>query len=281
MSAPNAEQRTRWNEVIGPKWVEVIDDVEAHLREVGDLALAHAAARPGEAVLEIGSGPGSMAVRLARAVLPGGHVLGVDIAKPMIEAAEARVRQAGLGNVSFRLADAQAEKLPPAAFDLAFSRFGVMFFDDPAAAFANIRTAMKPNGRLAFACWGPLKRNPHWAIPWGIATRHLGRPEPLGPHAPGPMAFDDPDYVRDVLGRAGWRAVTITEAEPALADDPMDRLVHFATTMGPSGGLIAERAPAPEVLAAIRAEIEAAFAPFERGGRVRVPGLIYLVGARA
>ncbi|MGH7057388.1 MAG: class I SAM-dependent methyltransferase [Acetobacteraceae bacterium] len=281
MVEANGEQRARWNEVIGPRWVSVSEDIDAHLKEITELALAHAAPRPGEAVLEIGSGTGSMAVRLAKAVLPLGWVMGLDFSEPMVKEAENTVRRTGLGNVRFRLADAQIEKLKEGLFDLAFSRFGVMFFDDPKAAFANIKTAMKPTGRLSFICWGPLARNPHWAIPREIAVKHLGPAEAAPAGAPGPMALADPEHLRDVLTAGGWREVTIEEREPALLDEPMERAVRFATAMGPAGGLIREREPPDETVEQIRADIAAAFAPYEREGRVRVPGLIYLVGARA
>lgn len=280
MSEANAEQRAHWNERIGPRWVGLSDEMDTHLEGVAGLVLARAAAAPGEAVLEIGSGTGSMAVRLAEAVKPGGHVLGLDISRPMLEAAEARVRRSGISNVTFRLADAQVDALPSAAFDLAFSRFGVMFFEDPAAAFANIRSAVKPTGRLAFICWGPLKRNPHWVIPWGIATRHLGRPDPRPPHAPGPMAFDDPDYVRDILTRGGWRDIQIDEATPVVMNEVPERAVYYAVTIGPAGTLIGERTPDPATLDAIRTEIASEFGRYVRDGRVEIPAQVYVVAAR-
>jgi SAM-dependent methyltransferase len=280
LSTPNAAMREHWNQVVGPKWVGLSDQMDRHLQEVADLLLRHAAPKPGEAVLEIGSGTGSMAVRLAEAMQPGGHVLGIDISRPMTKAAEARIRAVGLSNVAFRVADAQTEPLPEGEFDLAFSRFGVMFFDDPSAAFTNIRRAMKKSGRLAFVCWGPLRRNPHWSIPLGVAVRHLGKPEPRPPHAPGPLAFDDPDYVRDLLTSAGWKEVTLAEATPTVVNEPLERAVEYAVSLGPTSALITEKNASEEVVGKIRAEIEKELTAHARDGKVRLPGLIYLVGAR-
>lgn len=280
MAEANAEQRARWNDVIGPRWVAVTSEIDAELTEVTDLALAHAAPRPGEVVLELGSGAGEMAVRLARAVLPLGWVMGVDFSRPMLWQATKTFRHSSMSNARFRLADVQTEPLKRAMFDLAFSRFGVMFYDNPIAAFTNVHGAMKPSGRLSFVCWGPLERNPHWSIPRKIAVKHLGAAEPSKPRTPGPMALADPDYIEEVLTGAGWRAITIEEKTPALVRAPMERAVRFATTMGPAGGLIRERQASEEVVAAIQAEVAEGFRPYEHDGIVRVPGSIYLVGAR-
>lgn len=277
---PNAAQREHWNTVVGPKWVSVGDVLDNHLREIGEVALSRASPRKGEAVLEIGSGGGPLAVKLAEAVGAEGEVLGIDIAAPMIEAARARVAAAGLRNVTFLQADAQTHALPAAHFDLLFSRFGVMFFADPVAAFRNIRRAGRPGARLCFVCWGPLAENPHWTIPLGIAARHLGPPDRKPPHAPGPFAFSDRAYVRDVLEQSGFRDVSITEARPAMHGASAEDEARFVTTMGPAGALITERAPAPEIVRAIQAEVTAAFAPYATAGGLGVPALVLVAEGR-
>lgn len=281
MSEANRAQREHWNELMGPKWVRLNDAYDRHLAEVGEHALRTAAPAAGEAVLEIGCGTGSMAVRLARMVGPNGRVLGVDISRTMLEAAEARIGAEAVGNVSLKLADAQTDPLPEQEFDLIFSRFGVMFFEDPVAAFANIRRAAKPSGRLAFVCWGKLADNPSWAIPLGVVGAKLGRPEPPPPHAPGPMAFDDPDYLLGVLTRAGWQGISITEAHPLVVDDPLEQAVRGAIDLGPVSALIRDRQPSAEVVAELEAEIGHAFSAHMRDGRVRLAGSIFAVAARA
>lgn len=277
MSETNRAQREYWNELMGPKWVSLSETFDRHLAEVGDLAVQTAAPQAGEAVLEIGCGAGSLAVRLAGMA---GRVLGVDISRPMLDAAEARARAAGIGNVSFQLADAQADPLPEQTFDLVFSRFGVMFFEDPAAAFANIRRAAKPSGRLAFVCWGKLADNPQWSIPMTILAARLGRPEPRPPHAPGPMAFDDPDYVRDLLTRAGWHDISITETHPVVMNEPLEQATRTALELGPASALLRERQPSAETIAELQAEIGRAFAGKLKDGRVHLESTVYAVTAK-
>ena len=154
-------------------------------------------------MLEIGCGTGAFTVPLAEAVGDNGEVVGADISAAMLAGAKKRLAEAGLRHVSVIEADAQTHKFAPGRFDLIASRFGVMFFADPAAAFANLFAAARPGGRLCFACWGPLEENEHWLVPYRVALRHLGPPEPKPPRAPGPMAFAEPDYVRGFLLKPG------------------------------------------------------------------------------
>ena len=141
-------------------------------------------------------GTGVTTVPYAAAVGPSGHVTGADIARPMLDAARRRVEEAGLNNVELLLADAQVHAFAPDSYDLLTSRLGVMFFADPRAAFRNLIRALRPSGRLVMAVWATIDENPHWKIPLDIAVRHLGPPAPQPPHAPGPHAFGDRDYLR-------------------------------------------------------------------------------------
>src|SRR5271166_4214197 len=200
----NAAMRRYWNTVAGPRWAAAPGSRERRNRESIDLLLAHAGLKGGESVVEIGCGAGALTLPLAAAVGEHGRVFAVDIAEPMLAAARQRVEERGLRNVTLQLGDAQVFAFEPAAFDLATSRMGVMFFADPAAAFRNIATALKPGGRLVFACWGPLSENRHWLVAHDVVARHLGPPEPPPAHEPGPLAFGDPDYIRGVLAAAGF-----------------------------------------------------------------------------
>ncbi len=205
----NTAQREYWNTVAGPRWVGLEGFVERRVSAVNDLLLARSGAKPGERVLEIGCGTGAFTVPLAEAVGASGAILGADISTAMLAGAKKRLAAAGLRNVEVVEADAQTHKFEPGRFDLIASRFGVMFFADPAAAFANLLAAARPGGRLCFACWGALDDNEHWLIPYRVALRHLGPPEPKPTRAPGPMAFADPDYVRGFLGKAGFTDIAI------------------------------------------------------------------------
>ncbi len=273
----NEKQVEYWNEVAGPKWVRLGDAMEQRLDAINRLLIERAAPCPGEAVLDIGCGTGSTTLPAAGLVGASGRVLGIDISAPMLTAA--RQRLTDHDNVELRQADAQTEKFPP-QFDLAISRFGVMFFTDAAAAFTMIRHALKPSGRLCFAAWAPLAENPHWRIPLEIAERHLGPGKPRHPRAPGPLAFADRTYVQDTLTAAGFHHVEVTpEAVPVL-DDSLDDAARIACIMGPAGALLDEKSADPATRAAIAAEIRDAFAPFNTGKPLRLPAMVFIVKAR-
>ncbi|HEY3909872.1 MAG TPA: class I SAM-dependent methyltransferase [Stellaceae bacterium] len=276
----NAAQQEYWNNVAGPRWVGLEGFVERRVRAVNDLLLRYSAAAAGERALEIGCGTGAFTVPLAKAVGERGEVIGADISEAMLAGARKRIADSGLKNVSLMQADAQTHGFEPGRFDLVASRFGVMFFADPAAAFTNLLRAARPGGQLCFACWGPLDANEHWLIPYRVALRHLGPPEPKPSRAPGPMAFSDPDYVRGFLGTAGFEAVEIHHETPGIhALAPKEEAEH-ACIMGPSGRLIDEKKPDAATLETIRREIEEAFAIHAKGGAMVLPSTVFLVTAR-
>jgi SAM-dependent methyltransferase len=279
----NAAMRRYWNEVAGPRWAAAPGSRERRNRESLDLLLARLALRPGESVLEIGCGTGALTLPLAAAVGEHGRVVAVDIAQPMLGAARQRVEERGLKNVTLHLGDAQVFAFEPAAFDVATSRMGVMFFADPAAAFRNIRGALKPGGRLVFACWGPLAENRHWLVAHDVAVRHLGPPAPRPAHDPGPMAFADPDYIRGFLGAAGFTEITVERAHPTIVAGTAQEEARQALAMGPTARLLEEKNPDEATRQILAREIEAAFAAEAQSGsgQIRLPGTIFLVAARS
>jgi SAM-dependent methyltransferase len=206
-------------------------------------------------------------------------VVAVDISEPMLGAARQRVGEHGPGNVTLLLGDAQVFAFEPAAFDLATSRMGVMFFADPAAAYRNIAGALKPGGRLVFACWAPLAENRHWLISYDIALRHLGPPVSPAANQPGPLAFGDPDYIRGVLGAAGFAEITVDRAHPTIICGTPEEEARQAVMMGPTARLIEEKKPAETTRQTIAREIEEAFAAKARSGPIRLPATIFLVAA--
>ena len=277
----NAAMRRYWNEVAGPRWVERAEVQEARNIEVAELVLREAQARPGEEVLDVGCGPGATAIPLAAAVGPSGHVTGVDISEPMLGLLRQRIAERGIGNLIPLLADAQTHAFPPASFDLVTSRFGVMFFADPFAAFRNLCAATKPGGRLCMAVWAGIEVNFHWKIPFEIAVRLVGPPKPQPPHAPGPMALRDPDYLCRILGEAGFGDIAVEPRGFHVIGRSVAQEAEIAGMLGPSGRLLDEKEADEATRRAVVKEAEAALAAYAgANGEVRLPGTVLLAKAR-
>lgn len=276
----NAAMRRYWNEVAGPRWVARQEVQEARNIEMAGQLLTAAAARPGERVLDIGCGTGVTTLPLARAVAPGGHVTGADISRPMLEAAERRLAETGIANVTLLLADAQVHKFPPAEFDLLLSRLGVMFFADPVAAFRNLVGALKPGGRLCMAVWAPLDENTHWKIPYGIALRHVGAPAPRPPHEPGPFALGDRVYLRGILAAAGFAEIGIEPRHFEVHGGTPAAMAEHVAQFGEVQRLLDEKAAGAATRQAVREEAEQAFAAYATADGVRLPAVFLLVTGR-
>jgi SAM-dependent methyltransferase len=254
----NAVQRRNWNEVSGPKWIRHEALQEASLARIADLLLSAAAPAAGELVLEIGCGTGTLLEPLSCLVGPTGSVTGIDISATMLTLARKRAPS----GVALMEADVQTTALG-GPYDLMLSRFGVMFFTDPVAAFANLRGALRPTGRLSFVCWGELADNPHWRDALDVASQFVGPPEPREPHAPGPLAFADPDWVTTVLTKAGFRAPRVRSARVPLVYPSAEAAAELAVRMGPAGALITERHADAPTIAAIKARLAASWVPQE------------------
>ena len=275
----NARQRRYWNKIAGPRWVASPGFRERRNQESLALLLARLGHTGGKSVLEIGCGTGALTLPMSAAVGEHGHVVAIDISEPMLGLARQRVAERGLHNVTLQLGDAQVFAFEKAAFDLATSRMGVMFFADPAAAFRNIGTAVKPGGRLVFACWAPLAENRHWLISYDVAERYLGPPAPPPAHDPGPLAFGDPDYIHQVLATAGFVEVNIDRVHPIIVCGSPEEEARQALMMGPTARLIEEKKPPESIRQKIAQEIEAAFAA-AGSGPLRLPATIFVVAAR-
>ena len=277
----NAAMRRYWNEVAGPRWVERAEIQEARNIEVAQILLREGKPAAGERVLDVGCGPGATALPLAAAVGPSGHVTGVDIAEPMLGLLRQRVAERGIANLTPLLADAQTHAFAPASFDLLTSRFGVMFFADHLAAFRNLGAALRPGGRLCMAVWAGIADNVHWQIPFEIAVKHVGPPKPQPPHAPGPMALGDPDYVRGVLSGAGFADIAIEPTRFHVIGKSAASEAEHAGALGPSGRLLDEKGADEATRRAVVKETEAAFAAqFGAKGEIRLPGTFLLLRAR-
>lgn len=274
----NAEQAEYWNETGGPRWVQHQASMDTRLRPLTDELLVRAAPRPGEKVLDVGCGSGATAVPLGEAVGPKGQVIGIDISEPMLEAARERCQ--GIAQARFENTDAQIHPFPDRMYDLLVSRFGVMFFSDPYAAFKNLAQTLRPKGRLHFVCWAPLDRNPWFTVPLGVAKRYLGAPEPSPPRTPGPLAFSDPEYVEDILSRAGFRNIGIDPFETTIASsETPEQQAELFLKLGPAARLIAEREPNSKTLQALTTELTAELHRHQTSEGVSLGATVYYVSA--
>jgi len=257
-------------------WVEVREPLELQLAPLGRHALAALAPHPGESVLDIGCGGGGTALDLARAVAPNGTVLGVDLSAAVLAFAQRAAE--GCKRVRFIQADAQIYPFEPASFDVAFSRFGVMFFAEPIAAFINIRRSLKPNGRLAFVCWRALEENPLDSLPLRAASAYLPPQPAQDPDAPGPFAFADPDRVRCILERAGFMDIEIAAHDERVGSGDVDTMLAVCSRVGALGKILREN---PELRIAALPAVRSALEAYNGPDGVKLNAATWIVTARA
>lgn len=250
-------------------WVEVADLLDLQLSQLGLLAIEALAPGPGDAVLDIGCGAGQSVLQLAERVGPAGRVTGVDIAPLLLDVA--RRRAAGRGEVNFIEADAQTLALPDRSFDCLFSRFGVMAFAEPGAAFANFHRLLKPSGRLSFVCWRALEENELDLLP----LRAAGLEDRLDPT---PFSFADPGHIRNVLGSAGFVDIAVEPQDVNVSSGGIDAMLAVLMKVGPLGRILREN---PQLRAEAEPRVRAALAA--RGGpaAVLLNAGIWVVTARA
>jgi ubiquinone/menaquinone biosynthesis C-methylase UbiE len=272
-------QRTFWNSEATRRWVTEQARIDRFMAEGTEAALAAAAPKQGERVLDVGCGTGTTVLRLAEGVGPSGRVLGVDISEQQLALARQRVAAAGVHEAQLVLDDAATHHFAPETFDLGFSRFGVMFFADPVAAFRNIRGAMKRSGRLLLAVFRSGPENP-WATASAAAISHLvPPPAPLGPEEPGQFSWSDPERVKRILDSAGFRNVVLTPLDLSFV---MGRnaaeAAEFATFIGQGARLL--HGQPDETRQAARVAFESFFKPHEDAKGVTLPGALWLVSAQ-
>jgi ubiquinone/menaquinone biosynthesis C-methylase UbiE len=274
----NADQIAYWNGPAGQRWVRRQEEQDTLLAPVAEVLLDRAAPRAGESVLDIGCGWGGMSVALARRVLPGGRVLGLDVSELMLARARELVPP-GLP-LEFELADATAYSFEPGCADLLFSRFGVMFFADPARTFANMRRGLRGGARVTFACWREPRENPWLMVPLQEAYRHVPRLPEVGPEDPGAFSLAAEPRVRDILKRAGFTAVRLEPVALSLdlaVGQGLDAAVATALGIGPTSRAL-EGQPADLQAAATRS-IRTVLAQHQVGNRVALAGAIWIVTA--
>lgn len=274
----NRAQIDYWNGPAGEKWARHSSETDRNLAEAADAVLRLAAVKPGERVLDVGCGAGAASMMLAGAVGPSGFVRGVDVSKPLLAMARRRAQAA---NVAFLEADAASHSFSP-EHDLIFSCFGVMFFADPAVAFANLRKSAAKGGRLVFVCWRGVEENAWVSLPWKAARPLLPEQKPVRADAPGPFAFADRERVQAILAQAGFSDIAFARFDGLmdLGRSPAKAGFQVTQLMGPT--MRALRDADEETRARVEGAVREALAShLARTGHIRLGIACWLVSARA
>ncbi|MEO6953657.1 MAG: class I SAM-dependent methyltransferase [Polyangia bacterium] len=274
----NEKQIEQWSGPTGQRWAAYQTKMDEALRPLGDAAIVAASPQPAEHVLDLGCGCGDSTLELARLVGSEGRVTGIDLSAPML--AVARARTAALSQVTLVEADAARAALP--RVDVVYSRFGVMFFDDPPAAFAHVRAAMRTGGRLAFVCWRSPPENEWVKVPLEGITPHLLPAPAPDPHAPGPFAFSSRARIEQILGDAGFSDINV---------EGLDTLVQWTTSSDLEVGvdLLSRMGPASRKLNDVDDDVRAravegireALRPYQDDRGLALGAATWVVTARA
>lgn len=282
MSIANTTQAEQWDAgESGAHWAANQARYDRMLEPFLAMIFQAAALQAGSRVLDVGCGCGATTLAAARLVMPG-ETVGIDLSGPMLAQARAGAEEAGLANAVFGQGDAQVHAFEPAGFDAVISRFGVMFFADPVAAFANIRAAIRPGGRLSFVCWQPRSANQWLLVPGAAFAEHVPPLDPASDDGPGMFALADPDRLRQILAAAGWRDIQATAKHARLlvgGGGSIDDTISFIRT-GSMGRTMLAEADADTVDRAV-ASLRAALVPHADADGVRLGAAVWLVQAVA
>lgn len=280
MSEENVKQSEFWEE-LAPDWIASVEHTELVSASFGESTMDRLSLRSGQSVLDVGCGTGSTTLELARKVGSDGRAVGVDISPAMIAAAIDGADAAHLSNASFFTADAQVEPFAPATFDAIFSRFGVMFFDDPKSAFTNLRSALRPEGVLAFACWENIFLNEWMFVPGSAVLSVTGSLPPMpGPGEPGPFSLADRSGIESLLRDSGFTSVDVaSQAETVtMRDQEIDSLVALSRRVGPVREAL--RTADADTAARIATAVRAAILDRAVDGVVSLSATAFIVSAR-
>lgn len=278
----NDDQVAYWNGEAGERWALQDDFMQRLLQPIAQQLLDHAVPQGSQSAIDVGCGGGGQSLMLAQCLGPGAKVLGVDISAPLLEIANQRARstEGEFARLEFLQADASDHSFEANSFDLVFSRFGVMFFDDPVAAFSNIRGALRENSRLAFSCWQGLQLNDWLWQPLQAALPFLPPPERPDPTAPGPFAFADPERVKSILNSSGFVDIRLEPAAVTLCFDGADTLeenVQGLVQIGPLATMLADADQSTRDK--VQAAVVDALQPYSNKGSLQLPGSVWLVTA--
>jgi SAM-dependent methyltransferase len=274
---PNEQMAAAWNGVSGRAWVDEQQLLDRTYESIEKTLADEAVAFGARQVLDFGCGSGATTLAVARALRSGGLATGIDISAPLIDVARARAQRAG-SPAQFVCADAQTHRFEPASFDLAISRFGVMFFDDPVAAFKNLRRGATDDARLRLVVFRSISENPFMTTAERAAAPMLPNLPPRKPDAPGQFAFADERRVRRILEDAGWLQVGFAPVDIACSFPAAD-LERFFTRLGPLGQVLRDSDEATRQR--VIHDVRAAFETYVRDGEVRFTSACWMISGRA
>ena len=209
MEDKNIKQRQFWSGAGGDVWVNKQREMDIMLNPLGDRVIERLDLKSDAKIIDIGCGCGATTLEIAKKITQG-EILGVDISEPMLDKATETAKEMSLSNISFEVKDVQVDVMPQNYFDIAFSRFGVMFFEDPFEAFKNIHTSLREDGLLSFVCWQNASLNPWQSLSIQVIKEFLDLPAPA-PKSPGPFAFEDKTYLEEILRESGFKGLEILD----------------------------------------------------------------------
>ncbi len=271
------DQATLWNGLAGHAWVELQEILDHMFKPLENLLVEAVAAAPGKRVLDVGCGSGGTTLAVAHSLGAGSFCTGIDISEPMITAARARAEREGV-KARFICANAQNHPFEPGSVDMLISRFGVMFFDEPAAAFTNLRNASSESGKLRLIAWRSAAENPFMTTAERAAAPLLPDLPVRRPDAPGQFAFADRLRVHSILEESGWTSIDIQPIDVTCRIQEKE-LIPYLTRLGPVGQILykTEEGTRRQIVETVRA----AFDPYVKGTEVRFTAACWMVGARA
>ena len=267
-----------WSSV-ATDWARLTDRIDRQLRAAADWMIDALALEPGERVLELAGGPGTISMMAARAVSPGGHVIYSDFAEPMVDAARERLQAEGAPGVEYRVIDAETIDLPDASVDAVACRMGYMLMADPAAALRESARVLAPGGGIALAVWSDPGSNPWAALPMQAVASQLGAP-PAPPDAPGLWALADETRLRGLLEDGGFQAIRIETLDDAIEFESAEQWIEVTRRLaGPLKALLASLDD--DARGAIEDHMREAAKPYELpDGRISMPEQMLAATAR-
>lgn len=267
----NQFQADYWSTESGFKWISFEKELDVVFGSVDTEIIRRAAPEPGEKVMDVGCGTGATTRAISTSIAPSGRISALDISDPLLSHAKEQASETRV-NTSYHLVDVQNDPIPGGPFDLAISRFGVMFFSDPVAAFVNIRKHLKPDGRIVLAAWAKAKGNPWFEIPRDAAIDRLGPIDTSDPHAPGPLGFQDVGRVVGILEKAGLQKVSGTTSRVFLTHPgPLDDVAALASNIGPAARVLKRYGGNQDDIDAIKDQVFNEFRTFETSNGIRIP----------